>query len=51
VPRYERLGFRPTRQVELIAGLGGTQMWRGVGGSVPPVRHGRFDPGPRGAAA
>jgi GNAT superfamily N-acetyltransferase len=33
--RYERLGFRPTREVELIAGLSGTQMWRppsGVGG-------------------
>jgi ribosomal protein S18 acetylase RimI-like enzyme len=46
VPRYERLGFRPTREVELIAGLGGTQMWRGPGGSVPPAVHGRFDPGP-----
>jgi GNAT superfamily N-acetyltransferase len=46
VPRYERLGFRPTRQVELIAGLGGTQMWRGPNGSVPPAVHGRFDPGP-----
>jgi ribosomal protein S18 acetylase RimI-like enzyme len=45
VPRYERLGFRPTREVELIAGLGGTQMWRGVGGSTPPAAHGRFDPG------
>jgi GNAT superfamily N-acetyltransferase len=43
VPRYERLGFRPTREVELIAGLGGTQMWRGVGGSTPPAAHGRFD--------
>jgi ribosomal protein S18 acetylase RimI-like enzyme len=34
LPRYERLGFRPTREVELIAGLSGTQMWRaprGVG--------------------
>jgi ribosomal protein S18 acetylase RimI-like enzyme len=33
--RYERLGFRPTHDVELIAGLSGTQMWRppsGVGG-------------------
>jgi ribosomal protein S18 acetylase RimI-like enzyme len=29
LPRYERLGFRPTREVELIAGLSGTQMWRG----------------------
>jgi GNAT superfamily N-acetyltransferase len=28
LPRYERLGFRPTREVELIAGLTGTQMWR-----------------------
>jgi GNAT superfamily N-acetyltransferase len=46
VPRYEALGFRPTREVELIAGLGGTQMWRGAGGSVPPATHGRFDPGP-----
>lgn len=32
VPRYEALGFRPTREVELIAGLSGTQMWRGPGG-------------------
>jgi ribosomal protein S18 acetylase RimI-like enzyme len=46
VARYERLGFRPTREVELIAGLGAAQMWRGVGGSTPPARHGRFDPGP-----
>lgn len=33
--RYERLGFRPLREVELVAGLTGTQMWRpprGVGG-------------------
>ena len=44
VPRYERLGFRPTREVELIAGLGGTQMWRGPRGSAPPARHGRFNP-------
>jgi ribosomal protein S18 acetylase RimI-like enzyme len=44
LPRYERLGFRPTREVELIAGLSGTQMWRGPGGSVPPGEHGRFDP-------
>jgi GNAT superfamily N-acetyltransferase len=28
VPRYERLGFRPTREVDLVAGLTGTQMWR-----------------------
>jgi ribosomal protein S18 acetylase RimI-like enzyme len=46
LPRYERLGFRPTREVELIAGLSGTQMWRGPGGVVPPAEHGRFDPGP-----
>ncbi len=44
VPRYERLGFRPTRQVELIGGLAGTQMWRGPGGSTPPAAHGRFAP-------
>jgi GNAT superfamily N-acetyltransferase len=43
--RYERLGFRPVRDVELVAGLTGTQMWRGPGGSVPPEAHGRFDPG------
>lgn len=43
-PRYERLGFRPTREVELIAGLSGTQMWRGPGGSAPPSAHGRFEP-------
>jgi GNAT superfamily N-acetyltransferase len=46
VPRYEDLGFRPTREVELIAGLRGTQMWRGPGASAPPSAHGRFDPGP-----
>jgi len=28
VPRYERLGFRPLREVELVAGLTGTHMWR-----------------------
>jgi ribosomal protein S18 acetylase RimI-like enzyme len=28
VARYERLGFRPTREVELVDGLGATQMWR-----------------------
>jgi GNAT superfamily N-acetyltransferase len=44
--RYEHLGFRPIRDVELIAGLTGTQMWRGPRGSVPPSEHGRFDPGP-----
>ena len=42
--RYERLGFRPTREVELIGGLSGTQMWRGPGGGVPPGEHARFDP-------
>lgn len=34
VGRYERLGFRPLREVDLIAGLTATQMWRpprGVG--------------------
>jgi ribosomal protein S18 acetylase RimI-like enzyme len=46
VARYERLGFRPTRELELLPGLRGTQMWRGPGGSVPPATHGRFDPGP-----
>ncbi|MBS1843937.1 MAG: GNAT family N-acetyltransferase [Actinobacteria bacterium] len=46
VPRYERLGFRPTREVALVAGLSGTQMWRGPRGTVPPEVHGRFDPGP-----
>jgi len=46
VPRYERLGFRPTREVTLIAGLGGTQMWRGPRGSAPPAVHGHFEPGP-----
>jgi GNAT superfamily N-acetyltransferase len=46
VPRYERLGFRPTREVELVDGIGGTQMWRAPGGSTPPAAHGRFDPGP-----
>lgn len=35
VGRYERLGFRPTREVELIAGLSGTQMWREPG--APPA--------------
>jgi GNAT superfamily N-acetyltransferase len=46
VPRYERLGFRPVREVDLVAGLTGTQMWRGPRGSAPPAAHGRFDPGP-----
>ncbi|HXF31450.1 MAG TPA: GNAT family N-acetyltransferase [Solirubrobacterales bacterium] len=44
VPRYERLGFRPTREVELVAGIAGTQMWRGPGGSAPPAVRGRFAP-------
>jgi ribosomal protein S18 acetylase RimI-like enzyme len=43
--RYERLGFRPIHEVDLVAGLTGTQMWRGPRGSVPPAAHGRFDPG------
>jgi len=46
VARYERLGFRPTHEVDLVAGLTGTQMWRGPRGSAPPERHGRFDVGP-----
>lgn len=46
VARYKLLGFRPTREVELVAGLTGTQMWRGPGGTVPPAVHGHFDPGP-----
>jgi GNAT superfamily N-acetyltransferase len=35
IPRYERLGFRPIREANLVDGLTGTQMWRpskGVGG-------------------
>jgi GNAT superfamily N-acetyltransferase len=28
VARYERLGFRPTHEVDLVSGLTGTQMWR-----------------------
>jgi ribosomal protein S18 acetylase RimI-like enzyme len=46
VARYEKLGFRPTRDVELIDGLSGTQMWRAPGGTVPPTEMGRFDAGP-----
>ncbi|MBS1886260.1 MAG: GNAT family N-acetyltransferase [Actinobacteria bacterium] len=46
VPRYECLGFRPIREVELVPGRSGTQMWRGPRGSVPPAMRGRFDPGP-----
>jgi GNAT superfamily N-acetyltransferase len=34
VARYERLGFRPTREVNLVAGLTGTQMWRGLRGAA-----------------
>lgn len=30
--RYERLGFRATRELEPIPGLVGTQMWRAPGG-------------------
>jgi ribosomal protein S18 acetylase RimI-like enzyme len=44
--RYERLGFRPIREADLVAGLSGTQMWRGPHGTVPPATHGRFSPGP-----
>ena len=28
VPRYERLGFRPLSEVELVPGIPATQMWR-----------------------
>jgi ribosomal protein S18 acetylase RimI-like enzyme len=38
VARYEALGFRPTRTLELIAGLEGTQMWRGPRGGVGAPR-------------
>jgi GNAT superfamily N-acetyltransferase len=31
LPRYERLGFRPRDEVELVPGISGTQMWRGPG--------------------
>jgi GNAT superfamily N-acetyltransferase len=34
VPRYERLGFRPSREVELVDGLTGTQMWRPPAGGA-----------------
>ena len=33
--RYERLGFRPRDEVELVPGIVGTQMWREPGG--PPA--------------
>ena len=46
VARYERLGFRPTHEVELLEGLTGLQMWRAPSGAVPPAATGRFDPGP-----
>ncbi len=46
VARYERLGFRPTHEVDLLEGLTGLQMWRAPGGAVPPAETGRFDPGP-----
>ena len=32
VPRYERLGFRVEREVELLAGIRSAQMWRPPGG-------------------
>jgi ribosomal protein S18 acetylase RimI-like enzyme len=32
VGRYERLGFRVEREVELLAGIGSTHMWRQPGG-------------------
>lgn len=32
VPRYERLGFRVESEVELLAGIRSTQMWRSAGG-------------------
>lgn len=34
VPRYERLGFRAEREVELLAGLRSTQMWRPPGAAA-----------------
>ncbi len=36
IPRYERLGFRVEREVELIAGIGSTQMWRAPGSGAQP---------------
>ncbi|HEY2714718.1 MAG TPA: GNAT family N-acetyltransferase [Solirubrobacterales bacterium] len=33
IPRYERLGFRVEREVDLLAGLSTTQMWRPPGGA------------------
>jgi GNAT superfamily N-acetyltransferase len=35
VARYERLGFRVDREVELLAGIGSTQMWREPGAPGP----------------
>jgi GNAT superfamily N-acetyltransferase len=32
LPRYERLGFRPLGEVELVPGIPATQMWRQPGG-------------------
>lgn len=34
VPRYERLGFRVEREVELLAGISSTQMWRSPAGQA-----------------
>jgi GNAT superfamily N-acetyltransferase len=34
VPRYERLGFRPRREVDLIPGIAATQMWRQPGAAA-----------------
>ena len=34
VPRYERHGFRPLSEVELIPGIPATQMWREPGGAA-----------------
>jgi ribosomal protein S18 acetylase RimI-like enzyme len=45
IPRYERLGFRPTRELELIAGLRGTQMWRAPAARRRPSRTGASTPG------
>jgi GNAT superfamily N-acetyltransferase len=32
VRRYERLGFRPQRELDLVPGIPATQMWREPGG-------------------
>jgi GNAT superfamily N-acetyltransferase len=34
IPRYERFGFRVEREVDLLAGLRSTQMWRPSGGAA-----------------